>query len=346
MTTLDTYNDAIVSVKDKVKDEDMTHFPRKVLKIAHMYSNTKVPTARFELNGALITRNNNLVVGYKCLRCDVINEITLNLYMRKVNKNIIGCDACKNAEESKRLTQSSFMTSKYSSASSKDKVEKVKWSDKSLSDRITESQACFESEDNDFKTKYLNIHLTVDDFERVKSKIVSIGNGKLKDLTGWIYIPYYKIGNQTKYTPMIYNHTSNALMKPSYIEWVCECCESKFVNRDMEKQKNRIKIICPDCSFSNVTFKVKSMKTPWGKILYQSQYEKRFIDWCVENNVEIQNGPSIGYTWNEIQHKYRVDFQLPTYNKLIELKDNHIWHKMQIDSGKWGAKETIARKMV
>ena len=86
------------------------------------------------------------------------------------------------------------------------------------------------------------------------------------------------------------------------------------------------------------------MSSPWGKINYQDQYEKRFIDWCVENGVQILNGPTIEYEWKEIPRKYKVDFELPAYKKLVELKDNHIWHKMQVESGKWGAKETIAKK--
>ena len=29
---------------------------------------------------------------------------------------------------------------------------------------------------------------------------------------------------------------------------------------------------------------------------------------------------------------------------LIEIKDNHIWHKRQVESGKWDAKESSAKK--
>jgi len=82
----------------------------------------------------------------------------------------------------------------------------------------------------------------------------------------------------------------------------------------------------------------------WGKIRYQSQQEFRFINWCIDNRVRIINGPDIKYEWNSKTHKYRVDFQIPDYKILVEIKDNHIWHKIQIENGKWGAKEESAKQ--
>jgi hypothetical protein len=344
MTSIEHYSDAIISVKDKATSEDLSTKARKLYLMTHMYSNTKIPTARFELSGELIKKNNNLVIGYKCLTCDVINEITLNLYLRKVNKGITRCDACKNQEEEKCNAQRLLMLGNKVATGEPVSIDStIKWCDKPLSVRLEESTVEFESEDTDFKSRYFLTHLSEDEFALVKSKIVSIGNGKISDLSGWTYIPHYKVGNQTKYTPMLYNLATNSLIKPTYISWKCETCESLFVNRDIERQKNRIKIMCGECGFSNRTFKVKSLKTPWGKINYQSQYEKRFIDWCVDNEIEISNGPSIEYEWKEHLHKYKVDFQIPSLKLLVELKDNHVWHKIQVESGKWGAKESIAK---
>jgi transcription elongation factor Elf1/DNA-directed RNA polymerase subunit RPC12/RpoP len=341
---MDVYNDAIVSVKDKKTLENLSHIPRNLCLISHMYSNTKIPTIRFELNGKLISRNNALIVGYKCMTCSVINEITLNLYLRKANKHTVRCDACKNQEEDKRKAQSIMMTeNKIAVGESIATVSEKKWSEKSLSERLDESYANFEKEDDVFKMRYFLQHLTLEEYGLLQSKIISIGHDKITDLSEWTYIPHYKIGNQTKYTPMLYNCASNAVVKPNYIKWNCEVCESMFVSKELDKQKNRIKLLCADCGFSNKTFKIKSFKTPWGKINYQSQYEKRFIDWCIENKIEISNGPVIEYDWKDTLHKYKVDFQCPTLKLLVELKDNHIWHKRQIESGKWNAKETITK---
>lgn len=339
MTELTDYINAIVSVKDKEKDIDYSSMSRDIAFITHMYSNTKTPVPRFKLNDEIIKRNNSLIIGYKCLNCNITNNITLNLYLRKVNNKTKCCDGCKNLDDVKRSNHTSFMLGE---RVSEPKLER--WSDKSIRERIFESSVLFESEDDEFKIKYKLQHMDVDEFERVKHKIISIGNGKIKDLSDWDYIPHYRIYNQSKYTPMIVNHTSNSIEKPHYIEWKCEVCDNTFVNRDLEVQKNRIKILCADCGFCNRTFKVKSFKTPWGKITYQSQQEYRFINWCIENNIQIENGPSIEYMWNGKNHKYKVDFNIPKYRRLVEIKDNHIWHKKQIECGKWSLKEDIANK--
>jgi hypothetical protein len=31
---------------------------------------------------------------------------------------------------------------------------------------------------------------------------------------------------------------------------------------------------------------------------------------------------------------------------MIEIKDNHIWHKNEMKNGKWNAKETAARSLI
>lgn len=36
--------------------------------------------------------------------------------------------------------------------------------------------------------------------------------------------------------------------------------------------------------------------------------------------------------------KYRVDFFIPKFNLLIEIKDEHIWHKKEVLTGKWDGK--------
>ena len=78
--------------------------------------------------------------------------------------------------------------------------------------------------------------------------------------------------------------------------------------------------------------------------MWQSVPERRFIEWCEDNNISIKNGPKVTYNFREKQHVYRVDFEL-THNKLlIEIKDNHCWHKEQVESGKFQAKESAAKE--
>ena len=78
-------------------------------KIAHKYSNTKIPLYRFFYNKEIITRNNNYIVTYQCLHCDVIHTVALNNILRKINKNITKCRICKELDEEKRKKQSEYM---------------------------------------------------------------------------------------------------------------------------------------------------------------------------------------------------------------------------------------------
>jgi hypothetical protein len=78
--------------------------------------------------------------------------------------------------------------------------------------------------------------------------------------------------------------------------------------------------------------------------MYQSKLELKFINWCAENNINVINGPNIEYIFNNKTHKYRVDFQI---NKiLIEIKDFHIWHKNQVESGLLEIKTNCVQKYI
>jgi len=347
MTTphIQPYIDAIQSVSRKAtekekteKAEDLSALPRSLVIQTHPSSNTKVAVVRFLLDRNVVARNNDLVVGYTCLHCGVRNDITLNLYIRKVSKNIRCCNACKNQDAQKRSEHSAYMLGERDPA-----PKETQWKEKPLAQRVDESDQMFREEDSEFQTSYFLQHFTVDEFARVRGKLLSVGNGKLTDLSGWAYLPHYRVWNQTKFTPMLVHLESNRIEKPAYVQWRCEECDALFTNRDLEVQKNKYRILCLDCGFCNRTFKVRSMTTPFGKLRYQSVQERRCIEWCVEKGIPIENGPKLSYTFDSRTHWYKVDFQLPSLRVLLELKDNHIWHNRQVQSGKWGNKEAAAR---
>ena len=342
MTTPQThllpYIHAIQTVKDKKTNADLSILPRLLQFQTHPSSNTNVPVVRFLLENKVISRNNDLVIGYDCLNCGVRNDISLNLYLRKVTKNVRCCNACKNQDPQKRAEHVAYMLGERDPP-----AKEIKWMDKPLAQRVAESNTMFLDEDSEFQSTYFLNHFTVEEFDRSRRKLLSVGNGKLTDISGWVYLPHYRIWNQSKYTPMLVHLEDNRIEKPSYVQWSCEECETIFTNRDLEVQKNRLRILCADCGFCNRTFKVRSMMTPFGKIRYQSIQERRCIEWFIEKGIPITNGPKISYTFGGKVHVYKVDFQVHSLRILVEIKDNHIWHTRQIESGKWGKKEKAAR---
>ena len=91
--------------------------------------------------------------------------------------------------------------------------------------------------------------------------------------------------------------------------------------------------MCSSCTLCNKTYKIRTTKNCVNDILlYQSKLELNFINWCNNNAIIVKNGPTI----QAIERKYKVDFMIK--DLLIEIKDNHIWYKNDVKSGKNDAK--------
>lgn len=89
------------------------------------------------------------------------------------------------------------------------------------------------------------------------------------------------------------------------------------------------------------SWKLKSYSSIFGELTYQTQHELQFIKFCEKNNVFIKDGPTIDYELNEKTLKYTIDFETSDY--LIEIKQDHIWYKEDLESGKIDAKNEAAQ---
>lgn len=337
------YLNSIVSLRNKT--EAIIWKTLIIDKIAVKYSNTNKPIYKLVIDNKPISRNNDIYAKFNCITCGIQQEITLNLFMRKVNNNGKYCKACVNKSEEKASKHSLFMkdNSKQIINGTYIKEPLQKKADISLKEHIELSHNDWKDEDDEFKHNYFINHLTIDEFNNIKNKITGINHKKIIDLSQWTYEPVYRIWNQTKYTPMLINNDMKCVEKPYYITFNCENCDNEFCHRDLEIIKNKMKIYCKDCSFTNKIFRIRTMILNNGdKIKWQSIPEKRFIEWCQDNNINIKNGPKIPYIFNDINRIYNVDFELPNIKYLIEIKDNHHWYKTQVESGKQPEKEKCA----
>jgi len=343
---VDSHFKTIKSIRNKTTNTLISLSSCSFQKLVAKYSNTKEPIVKLVIDSKPISRNNDLLVSFICQTCKLTREITLNLFMRRVSKNTVRCHYCVNKDTDKCESQSKFMKDNISAIIKGDYIKLVekKVSEKSLDEFIEYSIKEWNNEDVEFINHYNLNHLSQEEFNRILPKIKGVGNGKIVNLTDWSYIPNYRVFNQTRYTPMLIDKVKNIIEKPHYITFECENCENLFTHRDLEIVKNKLKIFCQTCTLTNKTFRLRSYTTKNGiKLLWQSIPEKRFIEWCEEHSIEVKNGPIIQYNFQDIAHKYRVDFELPILKKLIEIKDNHCWHKQQLASGKFGAKEEAAK---
>jgi len=336
--SLEQHKKSITKVFDKDTSEQLAEYD--LLLTSHMSSNTKIPVPRLITDNKSIGRNNSLCVEYCCFTCQTVNQVTVNLFLRRVSKGRKGCPACRNNDEEKTEQHRVFMLE-----GGIPTVKAKKWSDMSFNERFAESNAKYNDMDDEFKQRYRLAHLDSDEFATIRCKIKAVGNNKIKDITGWEYFANYCCGNQTQFTPILVNRQKGIVEKPKYITWMCDECDNEFMGRDLEVQKNRLRILCQACTLCNKTFKIRHLTLANGKRLrWQSVPERRFIEWCEEYGLEIENGPIIQYTLAGKHHKYLVDFALPTLKRLVEIKDNHVWHQQQVAKGKFSAKNAATNE--
>lgn len=312
----------IEKIFDKKTSNEVKNYCIK--EIANKFSNTKIPIKKMVIDDKEISRNNSYCVQYTCDTCSLSSIITLNLYMRKINKN--GCHNCRNYQEEKILKQTETLRKTLEEGKLKKEI--------TLQDKIDRTLQDWDNEDEEFKEKYNLKYIINEEFECIKHKIISVNNGANILNEDWKYMYNFRINNQTKYNPMIINLKENIVCPIHYVKFECENCGEHFINRDLYIQKNRIKIMCKNCTFCNKTYKVKTLKVFNETVKYNSNYEKRFILWCKEKGIHIKNGPVIPYRWKDGEHKYFVDFQIG--DMVIEFKDNHC--KKNVLEGKFKAK--------
>jgi hypothetical protein len=320
--------DTIIEFKNK-KDNSIIPISKKEITFENSkYSSTKDNIWHVFINDIKLKKTSEYIIVYKCLYCESINSVSPTQFLRKIRQCKAQCYQCNIL----KLNNSGFDKS-VKIDKNKDK-EKPK---KSLKEIYDESIKEFEDYPDIYKNSYLLSHLSEDDYNRIKSKIISLGNGKYIDIINYEYWPIYKVYNQMKFSSVMYDKINNCIFKAHQPILKCDNCERTWRSKSLESTKENYKILCPDCKLCNRTFKLRPIKNINNKIImYQSKLELKFIEWCNSNNIIVSNGPSLLYNFNGKIHKYRIDFQINEL--LIEIKDFHIWHKNQVESGVWEAK--------
>ena len=295
--------DSIIEVRDKKTNINVPIISKELKNIWHLF-----------INDIKIKKTAEYLIKYKCLFCNQINIVGTTQFLRKIRQCKTQCYQCNIIKPNKI-------------------EEKI-----SLIDFYQNSIKEFESYPDQYTNSYFLSHLTNDDYLRIKKNIISFGNGKYSNVDDYEYWSIYKVNNQMKFSSVLYDKNNNIIFKADQPIVKCDNCEKNWRCKSLESFKNCYKILCPDCKLCNRTFKIRPIKNNNNDIvIYQSKLELKFINWCNSNNIIVKNGPNIDYKFNDKNRKYRVDFQINDI--LIEIKDFHIWHKNQVESGLWKAKE-------
>jgi hypothetical protein len=306
------------------------------------YASKKLAVWRISINGIHLTKADKYIFDYNCVTCNSKKSLCPISLIRKVNKCSLECVECVNQNASKRANHSANFSS-YAA-----KNEAAALAALTPLTYIQKRDGClakFNSMDDDYKDAYFACHLTTDDYKRISKNLVGFQNGKITNLEDIEYWPVYNSTNQMTFTHIMYDKKNQTVFKPHQPMMKCDNCECTWRAKSIERFKNCHKIQCKTCMLCNTTFILrKTHNIVNDVVMYQSKLELKFINWCNNSGITITNGPIIPYEFNSVQRTYRVDFLVN--NVLIETKDNHVWHREQLASGKWQAKESAARAQV
>lgn len=210
-----------------------------------------------------ISRNNNFMCEYECSTCKRTNLVTFNVFTQKVKKQICICTTCSHTGK------------------------------QSLVDKLSDDNKEFKKQSIEFKRNYFRKYLTPEEFTHIKNHMKSFQHEKFTNLDDFEYYPCVKTGDPCRYLPFLYDTKRDALEKIININFCCETCGEIFFNRELYAQKNKYKILCSSCGFTNNTFKLKNtINYRNEKVTYKSLFEKRFIDFCNDNKIVIRNDSS------------------------------------------------------
>lgn len=322
----------IICVYDKFNDDIYYDGDFNPIEYKHKYSSSIVSNIRLENKGRVLEIG-KLNVKYSCPSCNSENDILLKKFLYK---DSIKCKKCVELDENKRKTHSNYIISsfsKFGKVVGKDKPEAKIYS---ISDQIERSELLFNLESNDFKSNYFKSVPTIDEFDKIIDNITFRG---MKIVN---YYPYISNNHSRKYSPKFISTDGN-IYPLDTLTYKCDSCGNNFNGRSVKKRCMDYKILCRSCTFCNKTFKIRyTLNIKGEKIRYQSIPELDLIKFCKVNSILINNGPKIEYQFYGKKHNYMVDFQVKDI--LIEIKDNHFWHRSEVDSGKWKCKEDSAKE--
>jgi hypothetical protein len=296
-----------------------------------------------------ITKRHKYKIEHHCYTCKSKHIIGTTHFLRKINKLSIYCNFCVNSLDDKREKQSLTLHKTLQFKNNNIKVIKPNKVIKTNLDKIQESIELFNQMDDDFKDNYFNYNLTHEEFDRMKKNIVAFQNGKIKMNDNIEYIPIFKCNNQICFTSMMYDRENDILFKTNQPILYCNNCNTEWRAKSLERHKNKYIIKCKECSFACNSFKLRKFHNINKQTVnYQSKPELKFINFCNNNGIIVNNGPKIKYVFNNSDRQHTVDFEILIDGKkyMIEIKDNHIWHKNEMKNGKWNAKETAARSLI
>ena len=254
-------------------------------------------------------KRNLYKVLFKC-NCGNISQVSLKYYL---SKKEIHCNKCSNRNHVHNYENKN----------------------------INNIDKNFNNYSDEFKNKYWNTHLHLNEFNKYINKIYSLNEIILTDniKKNIIFYEHDYINNQAIFTSKFSLDNGITKINLKYVKIKCDICNKIFKLKPFNLRNHKDKIRCRKCNFETINYKLKKYN---DTLTYQSKLEKYFLDKCFEKNIKVMNGFEIPYYFNNKLRTYISDFYLPDLKIIIEIKGNNPYYKKDLNSGKIDAKNNAA----
>ena len=256
-------------------------------------------------------------IVYKC-RCGRENAIVIKRYFSKETTRCHHCSQDINYEKN------------YIPVNSKE------WQIKHKDDKKKVTVTDFNLMDEEFKNEYSKIHMSEEQLYYYLPKIFKINKHIISECD--ISLIKYKYAvptnNQMHFTPKISfdNGVTYESLKEIYLK--CDVCDNIFrIHNDNIFKQDINKIQCQSCKFSNRRYTIRRYSKD-SDLTYQSMLEKDFIDIVKSMGLQIENGHTVNYIFENKTKHYIIDFYLPSERLLVEIKAKNQFYKKDTKSGK------------
>ena len=311
-----------VSYIEKIFDENGNEIHFSILDIRiekRKHSKTFSPILYIDSKPLTGKQMKSFYVQYIC-RCNRHIKILLQKYIKKEHINCMHCLQDRSFENHVKT---------YPYSLKKGLRKKIEKNEKKEFDEYSK----------EFKESYKKNHLSSDEFFHYLSIIEKINNEKIENKDSIKYKYHENVNNQSKFSSKI-SVDGKPFLTLKTITLKCSVCGKEFNIHPFNIRLQYIdNLLCRHCKFNNLKFPIKKYN---DSLTYQSLPELKFIELCIENNIQIMNGFEIPYYFKKKDRTYIADFYLPEYKYIIEIKSRNPYYKEDLMNGKAEAKGAAA----
>ena len=224
--------DSITDFKSKISNENIPIISKEIKVELGKYNKSETIYYIY-INGNKLKKSSEYFVTYKCLKCNKPNTVSTTQFIRKIRNCTTGCylcnelNICDDLNNLKLNNNSENLEKLYLRPNKKKKL--------SYSDNYLNSIDEFNSYPDQYKNSYYLHHLTIDDYNRIKDRLVSYCYGNKSDINNYDYWHIYKTDNLFNFTPIIYDKINDTIFKPNQPVLKCDNCNNCWRARSLNK---------------------------------------------------------------------------------------------------------------